>query len=195
MSVALAYRLLVTALSWLALLARSSSHKDVEILVLRHEVAVLRRTNPRPRMSWTDRAVLAALAKIMPKALRARRIVTPGTLLRWHRRLVAAKWRQPRPPGRPPVPEEARRADRAPGAGEHPVGRGQDPRRAAPARAPGGGLHHRQDPAPTASRRHRTMTGPGACSCALTPPPSWPRTSSTLTARSRLPACTPGSSS
>ena len=106
MSVALAYRLLVTVLSWLALLARSSSAKDVEILALRHEVAVLRRANPRPRMSWTDRAVLAALARIMPKALRARRIVTPGTLLRWHRRLVAAKWRQPRPPGRPPVPDE-----------------------------------------------------------------------------------------
>ena len=106
MFVALAYRLLVTVLSWLALLARSSSHKDVEILALRHEVAVLRRTNPRPRMSWTDRAVLAALARIMPKGLRARRIVTPGTLLRWHRRLVAARWRQPRAPGRPPVPDE-----------------------------------------------------------------------------------------
>jgi putative transposase len=104
--VALAYRLLVTVLSWLALLARSSSAKDVEILALRHEVAVLRRTNPRPRMSWTDRAVLAALTRILPKGLRARRIVTPGTLLRWHRRLVAAKWRQPRPPGRPPVPDE-----------------------------------------------------------------------------------------
>jgi transposase InsO family protein len=104
--VALAYRLLVTVLSWLALLARSSSAKDVEILALRHEVAVLRRANPRPRMSWADRAVLAALARIMPKALRARRIVTPGTLLRWHRRLVAAKWRQPRAPGRPPVPDE-----------------------------------------------------------------------------------------
>ena len=106
MCVALAYRLLVTVLSWLALLARSSSAKDVEILALRHEVAVLRRTNLRPRMSWTDRAVLAALARIMPKALRAARIVTPGTLLRWHRRLVAAKWRQPRPSGRPPVPDE-----------------------------------------------------------------------------------------
>jgi putative transposase len=106
MFVALAYRLLVTVLSWLALLARSSSSKDVEILALRHEVAVLRRTNPRPRMSWTDRAVLTALTRIMTKALRARRIVTPGTLLRWHQRLVAAKWRQPRPPGRPPVPDE-----------------------------------------------------------------------------------------
>jgi transposase InsO family protein len=104
--VALAYRLLVTVLSWLALLARSSSAKDVEILALRHEVAVPRRANPRPRMCWTDRAVLAALAKIMPKGLRARRIVTPGSLLRWHRRLVAAKWRQPRARGRPPVPDE-----------------------------------------------------------------------------------------
>ena len=106
MFVALAYRLLVTVLSWLALLARSSSAKDAEILALRHEVAVLRRTNLRPRMSWTDRAVLAALTRIMSKGLRARRIVTPGTLLRWHRRLVAAKWRQPRPSGRPPVPDE-----------------------------------------------------------------------------------------
>ena len=67
---------------------------------------VLRRTNPRPRMSWTDWAFLAALARIMPKGLRARRIVTPGTLLRWPRRLVAAKWGQPRPPGRPPVSDE-----------------------------------------------------------------------------------------
>jgi len=106
MCVAMAYRLLVTVLYWLALRARSSSAKDVQILALRHEVAVLRRANPRPRLSWTDRAFLAALTRIMPKALRACRIVTPGTLLRWHRRLVAAKWRQPRPPGRPPVPDE-----------------------------------------------------------------------------------------
>ena len=84
---------------WLALLARSSSAKDVKILALRHEVAVLRRANPRPGISWTDRAFLAALTRIMPKALRAAWIVTPGTSLRWHRRLVAAKWRQPRPPG------------------------------------------------------------------------------------------------
>jgi transposase InsO family protein len=104
--VSLAYRLLVTVLSWLALLARSSSSKNAEILALRHEVAVLRRTNSRPRMSWTDRAMLAALTRIMPNGLRALRIVTPGTLLRWHRRLVAAKWHQPRPPGRPPIPDE-----------------------------------------------------------------------------------------
>ena len=108
MFVALAYRLLVTVPSWLALLARSSSHKDVEILALRHEVAVLRRTNPRPRMSWTDRAVLAALARIMPKGLRARRIVTPGTLLRWHRRLVRWRWTYPPKGGRPSIDARSR---------------------------------------------------------------------------------------
>ena len=89
MSVALAYRLPVTVLSWLALLARFSWAKDVEILALRHEVAVLRRANPRPRMSWTERAVVSALGR--SHALRARRLVTPGTLLRWHQHLVAAK--------------------------------------------------------------------------------------------------------
>jgi putative transposase len=106
MFVTLVYRLMVTVFAWLALLARSSSAKDAEILALRHEVAVLRRANPRPRLSWTDRAVFAALTRIMPKELRARRIVTPGTLLRWHRRMAAARWRQPRSPGRPPIPEE-----------------------------------------------------------------------------------------
>jgi putative transposase len=104
--VRLVYRLLVTVVSWLALLARSSSSKDAEILALRHEVAVLRRAAPRPHLSWSDRAVLAALARVLPNALRAGRIVTPGTLLRWHRRMAAAKWRQPRPPGRPPIPDE-----------------------------------------------------------------------------------------
>ncbi|TCO61877.1 integrase core domain-containing protein [Actinocrispum wychmicini] len=106
MSVGLVYRLVVQVLSWLALFARSSASKDAEILALRQEVAVLRRVNPRPRLSWSDRAVLAALARLLPTALRACRMVTPGTLLRWHRRLVAARWRQPRPPGRPPIGDE-----------------------------------------------------------------------------------------
>jgi hypothetical protein len=95
--VRLVYRSLAALLSWLALLARSSASKNAEILILRHEVAVLRRGNPKPKIDWTDRAVLAALTRIMPKGLRTRRIVTPGALLRWNRRLVAAKWRQPRP--------------------------------------------------------------------------------------------------
>ena len=106
MSVRLIYRLFAQVLSWLALFARSSASKDAEILALRHEVAVLRRNNPGPPLSWPDRAVLAALAPMFPKALRAHRIVTPGTLLRWHRRLITARWRQPKPPGRPPTGEE-----------------------------------------------------------------------------------------
>jgi hypothetical protein len=57
-------------------------------------------------MTWPERAVLAALARVLPKALRGYRIVTPGTLLRWHKRLVAARWSQPKPPGRPPISGE-----------------------------------------------------------------------------------------
>jgi putative transposase len=105
-TVRLLYQSLVQVLSWLALFARSSASKDAEVLLLRHEVAVLRRATPRPRLTWTDRAILAALARLIPKALRAHGIVTPATLLRWHRRLVAAAWRQPKPPGRPPTPDD-----------------------------------------------------------------------------------------
>ncbi|MEV5542345.1 integrase core domain-containing protein [Saccharopolyspora shandongensis] len=105
MAVGLLYRLLNIVLSWLILLSRSSASKDAEILALRHEVAVLRRVNRKPRMGWTDRAILAALSRILPSVLRAHRIVTPGTLLRWRRRLIAPKWRQPKPLGRPPISE------------------------------------------------------------------------------------------
>jgi putative transposase len=101
--VRLIYRFAVAVLSWLALLARSSASKDAEILVLRQEVAVLRRSNPKPRLEWADRAVLAALSRLLPSGLRVHRVVTPGTLLRWHRRMVARKWTQPRPPERPPL--------------------------------------------------------------------------------------------
>ena len=75
-------------LSWLALLARSDAAKDVEILVLRHEVAVLRRTNSRPTLTWLDRALLSALSRLLPIPLRQLRLVTPRTLLRWHAQLV-----------------------------------------------------------------------------------------------------------
>ena len=89
MAVRLVYLMLVRVLSWLALLTRSDAAKDVEILTLRHEVAVLRRTNIRPALTWPDRAVPSALGRLLPAPLRQLRLVSPRTLLRWHAQLVA----------------------------------------------------------------------------------------------------------
>ena len=109
MALRLAYLALVRVLSWLTLLARSDAAKDVEILVLRHEVAVLRRHNPRPTVTWIDRALLSALSRLLPTQLRRLRLVSPRTLLRWHAHLVARRWTYPRrQPGRPPTPRPIR---------------------------------------------------------------------------------------
>jgi putative transposase len=102
------YLLMVRVFGWLIVLTRSGTSKEVEILVLRHEVAVLRRQVARPKPDWADRAVIAALARLLPSHLRLHRIVTPGTLLAWHRRLIKNKWTYPNATGRPPVPEEVR---------------------------------------------------------------------------------------
>jgi transposase InsO family protein len=102
-SLRLPYLIFNRLLGWLLLLCRTPASRDVELLILRHEVAVLRRTNPKPRLDWADRAVFAALIQRLPRVLRGHHLVTPATVLRWHRRLITKKWSYPDQPGRPPI--------------------------------------------------------------------------------------------
>jgi hypothetical protein len=106
---------------------RSSASKNAELLVLRHEVAVLHTAHPKHPLGWADRAVLTALIRLLPPTLRQYRLVTPGTLVRWHRCLMAGKWTY-RPAqartGRPPVSQHRdRHADQTPRHGEPLLGR------------------------------------------------------------------------
>jgi transposase InsO family protein len=94
MSLRFAYLAILRVFGWLALLARSDRAKDAEILILRHQIAVLQRQDRNPRLSWADRAVLAALARMLPgRQLRQLRLIaSPRTLLRWHASLIRGKW-------------------------------------------------------------------------------------------------------
>ena len=105
MALQLVLRMFSKLLGWIVLRTRSDTTKDIEILVLRHQLAVLQRRTPRPQMSWTDRALIAALTRLLPARRRLGLLVAPATILHWHRQLVARRWTtQPVRPGRPAIP-------------------------------------------------------------------------------------------
>jgi len=104
------YLVLCRPLALLVLLARGDRSKELEILVLRHELSILRRQVGRPRFEPSDRLVLAALSRVAPRRCWSAFPVRPETLLRWHRRLIARRWTYPhRRAGRPPIGEEVRK--------------------------------------------------------------------------------------
>ena len=112
------------------LTVRSGRSKDLEIIVLRHQLAVLHRQNNRPALADEDRALLAAVATGLPRPQRAGWLVTPETLLRWHRRRIARHWTQPcQAPGRPRTPHPLRRDSHPPATPSHPNHRRCRPRR------------------------------------------------------------------
>ena len=105
MALRLIYQMFTKLLSWTVLRTQSDTAKEIEILVLRHQLAVLRRRTPRPRMTWSDRALIAALTRVLPIRRRIGMLVAPATILRWHRQLIARRWTtQPTRPGRPAIP-------------------------------------------------------------------------------------------
>jgi putative transposase len=121
------YLIFVRLTGWMALLARSAASKDAELLVLRQEVAVLRRQKPKPTLDWADRAMFAALTRLLPEPLRLSRLVTPDTLLRWHRRLIRWRWTYLPQERQAPDRCQAGGADRADGAGKPRLGLPADP--------------------------------------------------------------------
>jgi hypothetical protein len=118
----LLYLIAIRVFGWLVLLGGGHASKNAEIMVLRDEITVLRRQVARPKPDWADRAVLAALARQLPAVLRAHRLVTPGTLLAWHRRLIQREWTYPNRPGRPGTSQENPRPGVAARGGEPGLG-------------------------------------------------------------------------
>jgi putative transposase len=101
----LIYQMFTTLLGWIVLRTRSETTKDIEILVLRHQLAVLQRGSPRPRIMWIERALIAALTRLLPVRRRRGLLVTPATILRWHRQLIAHRWTtHSARAGRPAIP-------------------------------------------------------------------------------------------
>ena len=109
MALKLIYLMFTKLLGWVLLHIRSDTTKDIEILVLRHQLAVLQRRTPRPRLCWADRALTTALARLLPARRRLGLLVTPSTILRWHRQLLTRRWTAPPVRrGRPAIPAGVR---------------------------------------------------------------------------------------
>ena len=154
----LIYLMFSKLLGWMVLRARSDTAKEIEILVLRHQLAVLQRRTPRPRISWPDRALIAALTRLLPTRRRLGLLVTPATILRWHQRLVSRHWTtQPARPRSTSHPRRPPRPRHPPGHREPHLGIPTHPRRTRRPRLPDRRLHHLDNPA---QRRHRPFTPP-----------------------------------
>ena len=171
MALRLIYQMFSKLLGWIALHTRSDTTKDIEILVLRHQLAVLQRRTPRPPMSWTDRALIAALTRLLPRPRRLGLLVTPATILRWHRQLIARRWTtQPVRPGRPAIPAGLR-ALILRLATENPTGIPTRPRRTRRPRLPDRRLHRLENPE---HRRNRPCAAAGRTDLGAVPPSAGP---------------------
>ena len=105
MALSFLFLLMRRALEMFLIRRKSSFDKDVEILVLRHQLEILRRKTTRPRFSWADRAFLSLTARLLPRQRWSSLLVTPATILEWQRRIVRRRWTYPNRPGRPPLDE------------------------------------------------------------------------------------------